>query len=178
MAISKKTELAIKHTFDPKSCRHMLNGMVYVLHCHHYASLYTQLADDCSLLDGKKLLKEVAEDTFFDVLTSYYKENGITDLTDRISIAEQYYSATGLGKMRVTFAGEESGEVELLHSHVDEGWIKKWGKKDTPINFITCGYIAGMFSAIFNKNPRTFDVKETASIVSGADKSCFKVVRV
>jgi hypothetical protein len=176
MAIMKKTEIILDHKFDPKTCRHTLNGAVSVLHCHHYADLYSQLANDCGMLDGKKLLAECAEDCFMDILASYYSEYGVTDIDEKIAIAEQYYAATGLGQMKVLNAGPESGEVELIHSHVDEGWMKKWGKYEKPVNFITCGYIAGIFNAIFDLPTRTFSVTEEASIVAGAERSQFKVV--
>jgi len=176
MAVFKKTEIQLEHKFDSKTCRHTLNGRVSVLHCHHYASLYSQLADDCGMLDGKKLLAEVTEDTFSAVLADYYEEYAICDVADRISIAEQYFAATGLGKMKVTCAGPESGAVVLEQSHVDLGWVKKWGQRDKPVNFIGCGYIAGMFAAVFGKSTRSFHVKETQSIVSGAEQSLFSVV--
>jgi hypothetical protein len=176
MAIMKKTEIILDHKFDPKTCRHTLNGAVSVLHCHHYAALYSQLADDCGMLDGQKLLAECAEDCFAEVLSSYYKKHGITDLTEKISIAEQYYAATGLGQMKVLNVGPESGEVKLLHSHVDDGWIKKWGKHERSINCITSGYIAGIFNAIFDMSARSYSVIEETSIVTGAECSQFNVV--
>lgn len=177
MAFFKQTELEMTHRFDPVKCRHYLNGQTSVLHCHHYATLYSQLADDCGMLDGKKLLAETAEDVFGDVLKKYFKERCIETITDRLDIAVQYYSAVGLGKMRVVFAGTESAEIELEHSHVDEGWIKKWGKREAPVNFMTAGYVAGMLSAVFELPPRAFDVHETESLVSGADVSRFTAVR-
>ncbi len=175
MAIKQATELVLDHRFDPKSCRHSLNGETTVLHCHHYASLYTQLADDCSLLDAKKLLAEVSEETFYQILSDYYKNHNVTNLEDRFKIAEEYYSVCGMGKMEVICAGPDSGEVELSHSHIDEGWIKKWGKRDKPVNFITSGYIAAAFAAAFGREMKTYTVTETESIVSGAEKSHFEV---
>ena len=176
MAITKKTELVINRDFNTKSCRHSINGQVQVLHCHHYATLYTQLADDCGMLDGKKLLAESTEDTFYGILAGYYNEHQITDIRERIAIGEQYYSLSGLGQMRVVCVGPESAEVELPHSHVDEGWISKWGSRDKAVNFITSGYIAGFLSAVFDKNPRAYTVTETQSIVTGADSSRFEAV--
>jgi hypothetical protein len=175
MAVIKRTESVLDHRFDPQRCRHWLNGKLSVMHCHHYATLYTQLADDCGMLDGKKLLAEVAADVFGDALKAYYDEHGIETVADRIAIAEQYYAVTGLGQMEVRCAGGESGEVVLLHSHVDEGWIKKWGERDKPVNFITCGFIAGVFAAVFGKDPRAYRVAEAAAIVCGADQSRFNV---
>ena len=83
----------------------------------------------------------------------------------------------GLGKLQVVCGGSDSGEVELHHSHVDQGWIKKWGKRDKPVNSIGAGYIAALFAAGFDLPPRAFAVTETASIVSGAPRSVFNIVR-
>lgn len=176
MAIMEATELVLDHRFDPMSCRHYVNGQVSVLHCHHYAALYTQLAMDCSMLDAKQLLADSAEDAYYEVLTSYYRKHDIADLQDRLTIAEQYYAASGLGQMRVMCAGGDAGEVELTHSHVDEGWLKKWGPSDKPVNYITAGFIAGLFAAAFDLPRRSFKVTETASIVAGSPKSRFNVV--
>jgi len=170
------TEIQQEHAFDLESCRHTLNGTTSVLHCHHYATLYSQLADDCGMLDGGKLLAECAEDTFYQELSSYFRKHEVFDLSDRIGLAENLYSACGLGKMKTTCAGSDSGEVELEHSHVDEGWIKKWGQRTRPVNFITQGFIAGMFDAVFGRATRSYCVSEVASIVSGSERSRFTVV--
>lgn len=173
---AKTIELCIERKFDPVRCRHILNGTTHVLHCHHYATLYTRLAEDCAMLDGKKLLREVAEDTIYDFLVQYYSDHGIESPADRIAIAEQYYSFTGLGQMRVVCAGPDSAEVDLIHSHMDEGWIKKWGQRDKPVNHISCGFVAGMLAAAFGKSRRSFLVTEAASIVSGA--KCSRLIAV
>jgi hypothetical protein len=175
MAIDKKTEFIVERSFDPVRCRHTVNGQVNVLHCHHYLSLYAQLAEDCGMLDARKLLKETAEDAFYRVLSDYYRQNGVESTGDRIAIAEQYYSFCGLGSLKVLAAGQDSGEVELTHSHVDSGWIKKWGNRSKPVNYVTCGYIDALFAAVFGLQPRSFEATETASIVAGAERSEFVV---
>jgi hypothetical protein len=169
--ITKKTELCIERKFDPVRCRHSVNGETYVLHCHHYATLYTRLAEDCAMLDGKKLLREMAEDAIYKILMDYYSAHAIASVAERIAIGEQYYSFTGLGQMRVVSAGSDSAEVDLLHSHVDSGWIKKWGQRDKPVNYISCGFVAGMLAAALGKGLRSFSVTEAACIVSGAENS-------
>lgn len=176
MAVRTKTEIVLEQRFDPKACRHSLNGRDIVLHCHHFISLYTQLADDCALLDAKKLLAEVAEDAFGAALADYYTQHGIDSIADRFDIATQYYAVCGLGKMHVRCAGPDSGSVELERSHVDEGWIAKWGQRPEPVNFITQGFIGGMFAAVMGRPSRSFRVSETASIVSGAERSVFEIV--
>lgn len=162
--------------FEPRSCRHLLDGQTYVMHCHHYAALYTQLAEDCGMLDGKQLLAGAAEDVFYDVLTGHFRKHGLTSIVERFSVGEQYFRTVGMGIMKVASAGTDYGEVELSSSHLDAGWIKKWGNTDKPINHITRGYIASLFAAVFDRPRRSYAVTETASIASGAPQSRFVVV--
>jgi hypothetical protein len=170
--------LMTKHSFDKERCRHEIDGLTYVLHCHHFATLTTQLANDCQLLDAKKLLMECAEDTFYVVLTDYFRKHNITGLAERIQVAEQYYAEVGLGKMKVTYAGPCAGEVVFEHSHMDEGWIKKWGVTDKPVNQIGCGYVTALFSAIYDRDRRKYQAKEVQSIACGAKTSVVKVTDV
>lgn len=169
-------DLKLTHTFDAKSKRHFLNNQLSVLHCHHYATLFTQLSLDAKdLVDGTRLLQESTEDVFYNVLTAYYKENGISDTSDRIDIAVQMFSAIGMGKMVAAASDAGGGEIKMPQAYVDEGWLKKWGKNKAPVNFIGAGYIAGMFAAVFDKPTRTYSVEETQSKVMGAAESHFKV---
>jgi predicted hydrocarbon binding protein len=172
--MSQSTQLKLDHKFDAERMRHYLNGQLSVLHCHHYATLYTQLA-----IDAKEttLLAAVAEETFGGVLRDYFDKNGVESVDDRIAAASNYFATVGLGKMSVSYLGNDSGQIVMEESHVDRGWIKKWGQFDAPVNHIGRGYIAGMFSAIWDKPLRTFKVRETESIVTGAEKSCFKVYK-
>ena len=172
----KRTELVLHKEFDTKTCRHTIGGSTVVLHCHHYATLYTQLALDCSMLDAKALLAECSEDAWEEFLSAYYRTQNISGISERFALAEQAYAAAGLGKMRVTCAGPESGEVTVEHSHLDAGWLKKWGQHSTPVNFIGAGFIAAAFAAVFGRPVRTYVATETQSIVSGADSSRFTVV--
>jgi predicted hydrocarbon binding protein len=176
MARFSKLELQLDHKFDSKASRHYLNDQLSVLHCHHYATLYCPLADDVDFVEGKKLLASVAESCFYNVLNDYVTKHEISSTSDIVTIAEEYFAAMGLGKMNVVHVGSESGEVELVHSHVDEGWIKKWGKRDQPVNFIAQGYIAAVAAVINGKSAESYVVSEQESIVSGSERSLFKVV--
>lgn len=176
MAVIKTTEFEIDHKFDAKTCRHYLNGICSVLHCHHYATLYTQLADDAKDFSGERLLKEAAEDTFYESLRSYYEQKGIEDLADRITVAEQYWQAVGMGLIRFQGVGKYELVAEMEYSHVDEGWLKKWGSRSEPVNFMTSGFVAAVACLLSGRPPRSFGVKETSSLVSGDAVSTFKAV--
>lgn len=162
--------LKINHTFDENTFRHSINGHEFVLHCHHYLSLTSKMAEDFADIGGPKVLREVAEDSIRAVLDSYFAEHGITDPNQRLAVGSEYFSFMGLGQMAVS-GSATGGEVTLHHSHVDEGWVKKWGNHGKPINHFTCGFVAAMFGAAFSKPARSFDVSERASIVMGAPAS-------
>jgi len=166
--------LKIDFTFDKGTYRHFMNGHPSVLHCHHYMALTSKLADDHPEIDGPRILRESAEDSIRPLLDDYYAKNGVTSPEERLKVGEEYYSIMGMGRMKVT-GTTAGGQVVLDRSHVDEGWIKKWGKHDKPINHWTCGYLSALFGAAFGKPARSYKVQEKTSIVTGEPKGTMTV---
>ena len=170
----EKKDFISDHQFDKESCRHSLNDFQTVLHCHHYMTLTTQMAEDAEFLDGTNVLMTTMEDTTYRVLHHYYTKHNINNLWEKISIAEQYYSVFGLGQIKFKHVGDYSATVDVLHSHIDEGWIKKWSKRNKPVNYIGRGFIQGAM-CLFNDKPiRSYQSEETKSIVKGDDKGEIK----
>jgi hypothetical protein len=176
VAIEKRTEFEIDHKFASKESRHYLNGVCSVLHCHHYATLYTQLAMDAVDFEGIRHLVENAEDVFYDVLKAYYAEKNITGVDKKIEIAQQYWQAVGMGLINFTGIGKYEVTAEMEYSHLDEGWLKKWGGSDRPVNFFAVGFVAAVAALATNKAPRSFRAEETKGLVCGDEKSEFKAV--
>ena len=171
-------ELITNRSFNSSKYRHYINESNSVLHCHHYAALYTQLADDAGeLCDGPVILYETAAESFYPILKEYFEKNNIDELDERIKIIEQYWAFSGMGQLMITNSSVEGGEAEMPFSHVDSGWIKKWGNRDEAVNFITLGYLAAAFAAIHNLPSNSFEATETQSIVAGAEKSQFKITK-
>lgn len=166
--------LDVKHTFDEDTYRHSLNGHQFVLHCHHYMSLTTKMAEDFADLGGPRVLREVAEDSVRPVLDDYFKTKDLAGSEERLEAGAEWFSFMGMGQMSAS-GGADGGEVKVPHSHVDEGWVKKFGKHDRPINHFTCGYAAALFGAAFDKPARSFEVTETSSIVMGASETVLQV---
>ena len=71
------------------------------------------------------------EDSMRAVFEDYIQKNGLTSAQDKCNVGREYYSGFGLGKMVIT-GDEHGGEVRLVRSHVDEGWVKKWGVHGNP----------------------------------------------
>ena len=165
-------DLKLDHKIDPKTNRHFINNTQVVLHCHHYTSLYTQLAIDIGETD---LLVFSMEDSFYKQLSEYYEKYKVESIDDKKEIAVKHYSTVGLGTIEIISLDENGGEVKSEHSLLDQGWIKKWDKYDAPVNYIGCGFIAAMYSSIWGKPTRTFKVIETKSIVKGDSYTLYKI---
>jgi len=166
--------LRLDYSHDNETHRNFLNGQPVVMHSHHYLALITKLVEDQSDIGAAKILRDSVEDTMRTVFEDYIDKNGLTSAQDRCNVGREYYSAFGLGKMVIT-GDENGGEVRLVRSHVDEGWVKKWGVHSKPINHFTCGYVAAMFAAAFKKPSKSYVVTEVASIAAGDSEGKFIV---
>jgi hypothetical protein len=177
MAVEKQTQWVFDHHFERHRARHVVNGATAVLHCHNYAILYCQIADDAEIVNGRELLARAAEYAFLSLLRDYFATHAVTAVDERVALAEEYWSVCGMGTLKFDCLGQMSATAVMAHSHVDEGWVAKWGRRDRPVNFIGQGYLAAALAAIYDRPAGSFAVRETESIVAGAPESRFAIVR-
>lgn len=166
--------LNLDFTLDNQTFRHYLNGYPVVMHSHHYLALITKLVEDMSDIGAPQILTDTVEETMRAIFDDYIVKNKLTSPQDKCNVGREYFSVFGLGKMIVS-GNENGGEVRLTHSHIDEGWVKKWDKHNKPVNHFTCGYIAAMFGAAFDKPLKSYIVTEVNSIAVGDTESKFNV---
>jgi hypothetical protein len=176
MGMDRKGEFEKVERFDPDTCRQYLNDCCTVLHSHHYSALISQLADDADDFDGIYHLRRAAEDTFHEVLAQYFDQHEVAALEDRVALAEQYWETVGMGQIRFKCVEKYAISAEMEFSHMDQGWLEKWGKRDKPVNFITQGFVAAAAALFAGRPPGSFTVSETKSLVTGAEVSIFKAV--
>lgn len=174
--MDRRRRLETAERFDPDTCRQYLNECCTVLHSHHYAALLSQLADDAGDFDGIYHLRRAAEDAFHEVLDHYFREHEVGPLKDRVAIAEQYWETVGMGQIRFTCVEKYAVAAEMQFSHVDQGWLEKWGKRDKGINFITQGFVAAAAALFAGRPAGSFTIRETRSLVAGDEVSVFKAV--
>ncbi len=160
--------------FDTRRNFQYVNDEPSVMHCHHYATLFTKLAMDNKALNGPQLLSDSMEDSIFLVLKKYYLRHEISSVNMKIEVAEEYFSKMGMGKVSIRFS-ESGGSARMTRSHIDEGWLKKWGKNSEPVNYISCGYLNAVFSLASALPLRSFRAVEKESIVTGSSHSNFSI---
>ncbi len=169
-------ECVFDQRFDDVKMLQYVNNDISVLHCHHYAGLFTKLALSMKSIGGPNLLFEAMEEASYLILKKYFITHAITAMDEKVAVAEEYFGLMGLGKLelRMTSSG---GSGLMRHAHVDEGWMSKWGKSPESVNFIGQGYLAGAFSVIAGLPIGSCSVTENRSIVKGDSVSEFALAR-
>ena len=159
--------------FDSTNMRRTSNNFQVAAHCFHYSMLITQLA-----IDSKKeeTLISSSEDTFLEYITSLIPNEA--SFTEKLKLMCEIFSRIGFGKIEPVFIAKDFGEFKLTRSHFDEGWLKKWGKSDRPVNLIGYGYISAMFSILFDLPRKSFRTLETTSICKGERFSYINIYKV
>jgi hypothetical protein len=166
----------IDQRYDKEHCRYYLNGFSTVMHSHHFISLYTQLADDAVDFQGVYHLKRAAEETFYEVMADYFNTHKIDTLAEKVSVVEDYWQTVGMGKIEVKSVGRYSVTMEMSSSHIDDGWMEKWGTTNKPINFISQGFASAVAALFLNRPPRSFSVREIESLACGDDVTRLKAI--
>ncbi len=168
-------QLNFRHSYDSITNQHFHRNFSVVMHCHHYFSVFIELAHAYEKQGGPRFMQEAAAETFGSFLRLYYLEDGIKDLGERIRIAEEYWRQVGMGIIRISTQDPTYGSARMNYSHIDEGWLKKGAPTSRPINYVTQGFLAGFMQAAYTGGrSRTYEVKETKSLVLGDEYSQFE----
>ncbi len=165
-------ETQFNQRFDTRRNFQYVNDEPSVLHCHHYITLFTKLAMEHESLGGTRFLSDSMEESIFLVLKKYFIRYKLSDKPSMIKAAEEYFALMGMGLLSITLSGKE-GSAVLKRSHVDEGWIDKWGKTDKPVNFVGCGYLAAAAAVVNDLPIGSYEVSESSSIAKGDSNSNF-----
>jgi hypothetical protein len=160
--------------FDSVRKLQYVNNDPSVMHCHHYSCLFTRLAMDMTDIEGPELLADSMEEAMYLVLRKTFLTGDVKSAPERIAIAVEHFRLSGLGLLRID-GSPKGGSAEMRHSHIDEGWIKKWKQHTLPVNHMGRGFLAAAFCTAYDKPLRSYVVTETRSIVTGASTSRFEI---
>ncbi len=141
---------------------------------HYFLAVYTQIAGRIPMSGTAKILTDISEEVFYSSLKTLMESDHASTIPHRFYIAELYYAAVGLGKLKFNL---EKNEGILSHSMLDNAWIRLFSTSTTPINFVTSGYIAATFGLVFGKPLHSYRVSEKKSIACGESFSIFKIQR-
>jgi len=155
-------------------------GEPMVFHCHHYNTFLQQTIEDPEYLDTKPILTNAATScAYYQLKEIFSTGKGFDSLESRFGVAETIFKTFGFGlledlKSQVT---QNGGLVRTKMSHYGYIWKIKFGLRDTPVDFFTSGYLAGVAAAVYDKPVGYYIVEEKECVAKG-DPACIFVVKV
>ncbi|MBW2569151.1 MAG: 4-vinyl reductase [Deltaproteobacteria bacterium] len=162
--------------FDSDNNIFEFNGSFVSFHCHHYNCGLLKAIEEIPNINGHCIIKETAEEEFFQefkqMLTGESKEISPVKALEK---AEELYRFMGLGRLDLSKLTENGGIAYADSSYYVVSWLAKYGRREAPVCYFTCGYIAGILSAIFDAVLYTYEVKETRCMILRYDRCEFTV---
>jgi predicted hydrocarbon binding protein len=152
------------------------NGVLASFHCHHYNCGLLKAIEEIPSIDGQGVIKETAAEEFFQnfkqIMAGESKEISPVKALEE---AEELYRFMGFGRLDLSKLTESGGIAYADSSYYVVSWLAKYGRRETPVCYFTCGYIAGILGVIFDATPYTYEVKETRCMVLRYDRCEFTV---
>lgn len=164
--------------FDSERNTIEFNGALISLHCHHYNCGLLKAIEDIANIDGCAVIREAAAEEFFvhfkNILSAACKE---TSPAEALQEASELYRFMGFGRLDLSQLTAEGGIATANSSYYVISWLAKYGRRDTPVCYFTCGFIAGVLAVVFGGNPDTFAIEESQCMISHHDWCEFRVSR-
>jgi len=169
-------ELSLKIDFNEEKRLINISGTLMAVHCHHFNTNLFQSLEDAGYVDGLKIVQEAAEKVAFQQLKKIYEEHNASSWSDKMSLAKQIFKKFGFGTLNLETLGEDgTGECVSPVSHLVKGWLSKFGKREKPLCYFTCGFIAGAVEAATGTELGAFKVSEAKCISVGENACVFEV---
>jgi hypothetical protein len=145
-------ELDFRVDFDAEKAVAPVYGQPMVFHCHHYNTFLQQTIEDPDYVDGRGIMVQAARETAFEQLQEYFCQHAeVTQPGERLAIAADLFRTFGFGVLDFApfLAGQR--QVKAPHSHFAEGWLVKFGRRETPCCHFAAGYIAAALDAAYDR---------------------------
>lgn len=153
-----------------------LEGFDIMVHCHHFMSYLHRTIEDAGYVDGVKIEREAAEETVFDVLKNYFALHPeLVSDRDRLYAAGELFRYSGFGLLDFSRITREGGAVVSPSSFLAQGWKARFGLRQDPCCYFTCGFIAAAVELAYNQGLRVYRVEESLCIAKGDPNCEFKV---
>lgn len=153
-----------------------LNGVPVSIHCHHYNCGLLNAIEEITNIDGHAVIIDTAAEEFSSKFKQLLEqETEVLSPDEALQKASELYRLMGFGSLDLSNLTARGGTVFSDSSYFSMSWLAKYGRRDTPVCYFTCGFIAGILSAIFNVAPDTYEVKETECKILRHDKCKFTV---
>ncbi len=152
-------------------------GEPLIFHCNHY-NLFLQrtIEDTAEYVDVDRILREGGTIAVYSMFHHLFRGNReLRSSTDRLKAAEGIYSQLGFGLIHFESVTDQGGTVKSPITHYSYGWKEKWGQREKPVDFFSCGFIQAAMAAAFYKPPGYYLVTQTRCLSKGDSENEFVI---
>jgi hypothetical protein len=162
--------------FDSESNIIKLDGTGVSLHCHHYNCGLVKALEEMEGIDARSIIIQAAQEEFYDKFTRYVM-NHLSDRTaeEKLKAAAELYLFMGFGRIDFSGLSKSGGKAYADSSYYVTGWLAKYERRTTPVCHLTCGFLGGILSAVYEKPLDAYRVEETMCMISGQERCEFLI---
>lgn len=162
--------------FDHESNVMKLEGTGVSLHCHHYNCGLVKALEEMEAIDAQAIIIQAAQEEFHDNFARYIR-NHLQDVPagEKFRSAEELYRFMGFGRIDLSGLNDSGGRVYADSSYYVTGWLAKYGRRGTPVCHLTCGFLAGILSAVYERPLDAYCVEEVKCMISGEEHCEFLI---
>lgn len=158
----------MKISFDANLNIITLEGALVSLHCHHYNCGLLKALEDMKVVEAKDILIQASAEEFNLNFSEYIKKYLINKkVSEILNTAEDLYRFMGLGRIYLTELNKDGGIAYADSSYYVVGWLAKYGRRNTPVCYLTCGFLKGILSAIYSRPVDDYKVIEKHCMITG-----------
>ncbi len=162
--------------FSPELNILKLDNVGVSLHCHHYNCGLIKAIEEIEGIDAYSIIVKAAQEEFYYNFKNYIVSHlSKESIDEQIKVAVELYKFMGFGIIDFSELRENGGKVYSNSSYYVTGWLAKYGRRTTPVCYVTCGFISGILSAIFKKSVSAYIVQETRCMISGNELCEFSI---
>ncbi|MDP3028454.1 MAG: V4R domain-containing protein [Deltaproteobacteria bacterium] len=162
--------------FDPNLNIMKLDGVMVSLHCHHYNCGLVKALEEIAEINAMEVFVRAATEEFYLNFNNYILslEKDKTD-RDKLEAAVEMYRFMGFGRIDISQLNETGGKAWANSSYYVVGWLAKYGRRQTPVCYLTRGFLAGILAAIYGRMIDDYKVEEDHCMITGCDRCEFTV---
>jgi predicted hydrocarbon binding protein len=166
----------MKVSFDPNLNIIELNGVMVSLHCHHYNCGLIRALEEMEGIQTRLIIIQAATEEFYMHFSEYIKQHLSNKIArDRFNAAADLYRFMGFGRLDLSGLDEEGGMAYADSSYYVVGWLAKYGRRDTPVCYLTCGFLNGVLSAVYERPIGFYNIIEQHCMIAGHNRCEFIV---
>ena len=159
--------------FDSESNIIKLDGDGVSLHCHHYNCGLVKALEEMEEIDARSIIIQAAQEEFHDKFTRYILNHlNSAPAEEKLKTAAELYRFMGFGRIDLSGLSESGGNAYADSSYYVTGWLAKYERRTTPVCHLTCGFLGGILSAVYEKPLDTYRVEETRCMITGQQERC------